>query len=115
MSGKSLISLQNIGGAHTDLTHLEFIYFWIASIIAHASPPSGRDMKGKHCPRIIIVGTHRDSLPGSEEDKAKKVKKNFTFVMVTTLLKFISYSEPNIRGKGPSATVVIDYSGYNLQ
>ena len=38
---KHVFFLQALGGAQTDLTHLEFIYFWIASIIAHASPPDG--------------------------------------------------------------------------
>ena len=62
-----------MGGAQTDLTNLEFIYFWIASIIAHASPPAGTDVKGGISPHIFIVGTHRDSLPGSEADKQAKV------------------------------------------
>ena len=62
-----------MGGAQTDLTNLEFIYFWIASIIAHASPPVGTDSNGGLSPRIFIVGTHRDSLPGSEAEKQAQV------------------------------------------
>ena len=55
--------LQVLGGAQTDLTHLEFIYFWISSIVAHASPPPGTDKgQGRFSPRIFIVGTHRDSI-----------------------------------------------------
>ena len=50
-----------MGGAQTDLTHLEFIHFWIASLVAHASPPPGREHHIS--PKIFIVGTHRDSVP----------------------------------------------------
>ena len=68
-----LFKPQRFGGSQADLTHEEFIYFWIASIIAHASPPAGRDLKGGFSPRIFIVGTHRDSLPGSEAQKQAQV------------------------------------------
>ena len=59
------------GGSQSDLTNLEFINFWIASIIAHATPPAPID--GQISPRIFIVGTHRDSIPGSEEEKQEYV------------------------------------------
>ena len=68
-----------MGGAQTDLTHLEFIYFWITSIIAHASLPPGRDIKGRYCPRIFIVGTHKNSLRGSETEKQVKVTFSHLF------------------------------------
>ena len=58
-------------GGQSDLTNLEFINFWIASIIAHATPPTARE--GQISPRIFIVGTHRDSIPGSEADKHNHV------------------------------------------
>ena len=55
--------MQVFGGAQTDLTNLEFIHFWISSLIAHASPPPGaRSRQGQFYPRILIVGTHRDSV-----------------------------------------------------
>ena len=59
--------MQLLGGAQSDLTNLEFIYFWISSIIAHASPPPGRNKGSRQpSPRIFIVGTHRDSVPASK-------------------------------------------------
>ena len=62
--------MQAVGGAQQDLTNLEFIHFWISSIIAHATPPQQRE--GHVSPRIFIIGTHRDSIPGKsgkEKDK----------------------------------------------
>ena len=72
-STELIYALQEFGGAQTNLTHLEFIYFWISSIIAHASPPAGTAAKSQFSPRIFIVGTHRDSLPGSEGEKKQQV------------------------------------------
>ena len=67
-----IIFMQDLGGAQTDLTHLEFIYFWISSIIAHASPPAGV-ASGQFSPRIFIVGTHRESLQGTKQEKTDQV------------------------------------------
>ena len=56
--------MQAPGGAQSDLTPLESIHFWITSLVAHASPPPGRE--NHISPKIFIVGTHRDSIPGYE-------------------------------------------------
>ena len=64
-----LFCTQAYGGAQTDLTRLQFINFWIASIIAHASPPNTGDARMQYSPQIFIVGTHRDSIPDSKGDK----------------------------------------------
>ena len=66
--------MQAFGGAQTDLTRLEFIHFWIASLVAYAAPPPGRE--GLVSPKIFIVGTHRDSMPrfkGKPEEKKAHV------------------------------------------
>ena len=63
-----------MGGAQQDLTKLQFIHFWISSIIAHATPPQA--IKAGHVsPRIFIVGTHRDSIPGNAQQKDKHVSE----------------------------------------
>ena len=84
--------LKATGGAQTDLTNLEFIYFWIASIIAHASPPAGTNATGGSSPRIFIVGTHRDSLPGSEAEKQAKVLSNTVQSTLIIALDLVSFT-----------------------
>ena len=81
-------NLQTVGGAQTDLTHLEFIHFWIASLVAHASPPPGRE--NHISPKIFIVGTHRDSLPdmGIPKEEYVSMKHCKTFCNHRSLFTF---------------------------
>ena len=64
----NLYFIQAKGGEKCDLTRLQFIPFWITSSVTHACPPSGQAS-----PPIFIVGTHRDSISGSEEEKQRRV------------------------------------------
>ena len=63
--------IQTVGGAQQDLTNLQFIHFWISSIIAHATPPQQKE--GHVSPRIFIIGTHRDSIPGNNQQRNRYV------------------------------------------
>ena len=59
-----------------DLTSLQFINFWLSSIVAYARlPVADASLPGKHySPPIFIVGTHRDCIKGTEEEKTKIVR-----------------------------------------
>ena len=60
-----------MGGAQQDLSNHEFIHFWISSIIAHATPPQQKE--GHVSPKIFIIGTHRDSIPGTKQEQNQYV------------------------------------------
>ena len=66
--------IQTVGGAQQDLTNLQFIHFWISSIIAHATPPQQKE--GHVSPRIFIIGTHRDSIRGNNLQRNRYVSED---------------------------------------
>ncbi|XP_033109051.1 probable serine/threonine-protein kinase pats1 [Anneissia japonica] len=51
------------------MTYLEFIIFWLQSIYSHTTEnPTVREQE-QSSPPVYIVGTHKDMLPGNEEQK----------------------------------------------
>ena len=76
-------NMQAYGGTKCDLTRLQFVTFWISSIVAHACPPGVSEEKGQTSPKIFIVGTHRDSIPGTENEKQE-------YVSLSTHVKYMN-------------------------
>ncbi|XP_033125476.1 uncharacterized protein LOC117123592 isoform X2 [Anneissia japonica] len=56
------------------MTNLEFLNFWISSIFSHVKAnEQEQDGDGLLSPPVFIVGTHLDCIPGTDEEKQRKL------------------------------------------
>ncbi|XP_074643355.1 uncharacterized protein LOC141900379 [Tubulanus polymorphus] len=64
-----------------ELTNLEYIKFWMNSIHAHAAKNTHDSIDNiSLSPPIFVVGTHKNSLPGNEEEKQKLIEEKFRVI-----------------------------------
>ena len=58
-----------------DMTNIQILKYWMRLIYTYAVPveSQSQQLQAKK-PQIVVVGTHCESLPGTNEDKKKEVK-----------------------------------------
>ncbi|XP_033113361.1 uncharacterized protein LOC117113966, partial [Anneissia japonica] len=62
------------------MTYLEFIIFWLLSIYSHTTENPKVWEQEQLSPPVFIVGTHKDKLPGNEEQKNELAKEKFAVI-----------------------------------
>ncbi|XP_033115598.1 probable serine/threonine-protein kinase roco5 [Anneissia japonica] len=64
-----------------DMTNIQIIKYWMRLIFTYAVPVESlqQQLQTKK-PQIAVVGTHSESLPGTDEDKNKKIEEQFAII-----------------------------------
>ncbi|XP_033105939.1 uncharacterized protein LOC117108102 [Anneissia japonica] len=64
-----------------DMTNIEIIKYWMMLIYTYAVPDKTQDqlLRAKK-PQIVVVGTHSESLEGTDDEKKQKIEKQFGII-----------------------------------
>ncbi|XP_033116454.1 uncharacterized protein LOC117116502 [Anneissia japonica] len=64
-----------------DMTNIQIIKYWMRLIYTYAVPVESQQQRLQaKKPQIVVVGTHSESLPGTDDEKKEKIEEQFGII-----------------------------------